>query len=336
MKLAELQMERANLLKAAEFTAANASIKGRGVYSDEAASIAENLQAVKELDEKIHTFKPETNLAVQSGQLANGARIVAPQGRTSQPVMGAAYVSAFTEYLKSGGQQKSAELNEGLDTKFGGFAVPALPGMSSNLYEGSLGGSTTAGGYALSVPTADLIVPFGSPDIGVRSMARVIATTGPTKVPTQASFGVAVTKAESTSSTHSFTEDTGLTLGQFTLDAYMHGLTHTASFELLQDITSIQEFLITDLINAINQFEETKFIAGFAGSSSGGSGLARQCRHRHYRRRHWLGHLCKRTSERLSGCSGAVEGCVSQERQVLDASCNRRCSPQGSVDRERL
>jgi HK97 family phage major capsid protein len=178
------------------------------------------------------------------------------RGRAQKP-MSQEYSSAFLSFLRSGGKQASSELSEGFDPLFGGFALPAMPGMSSALYEGAGSG----GGFAVSVPTDNLIVPLGLPDLGVRSVAKVIPTATDIKIPAQASFGTAGIKAESGSSSNQFSESDP-TLSQFTLSAWMCGLTHTVSWELLQDVAMFQEFGVTDLLNAINIAEDGFFVTG--------------------------------------------------------------------------
>jgi hypothetical protein len=51
--------------------------------------------------------------------------------------MSTEYNEAFLAFLRSGGKQASSALSEGFDPLFGGFALPAMPGMSSALYEGT-------------------------------------------------------------------------------------------------------------------------------------------------------------------------------------------------------
>ena len=184
--------------------------------------------------------------------------------RNGQKPMSAEYTESFLAFLRSGGKQAGAALSEGFDPLFGGFALPSLPGMSglsAALYGGSGGSSTIAGGYAVSVPTDNQIIPLGLPDLGVRSVSRVIPTATDIKLPLQASFGTAAIKAESGSSTNAFAESDP-TLGQFTLSAFMLGLAHTVSWELLQDVSLFQQFAIQDLLNAINIKEDSFFVSG--------------------------------------------------------------------------
>lgn len=184
-----------------------------------------------------------------------------PLSQPAQKPMSTEYTEAFLAFLRSGGKQASSELTAGFDPLFGGYALPALPGMSATLFEGVGGGSDAAGGYAVSIPTDPLIVPLGLPDLGVRSIAKVIPTATDIKIPAQTAFGTAGITAESGSSTNTFSESDP-TLGQFTLSAWMLGLTHTVSWQLLQDAKTFQEFAVQDLINAIDIAEDGFFVTG--------------------------------------------------------------------------
>jgi HK97 family phage major capsid protein len=175
--------------------------------------------------------------------------------------MSAEYTESFISFLKSNGKNTPSALAEGYDPLFGGFALPALPGVSASVYEGSQGSSNAAGGYAVSVPTDTLIVPLAVPDIGVRALARAIPTATDIKIPRQGTFGTAGWKLESGASSNLFTESDPA-LEQFTLSAYMTGLTSTASWELLQDVQMFQEFLVRDLLDAVALNEDAAFVSG--------------------------------------------------------------------------
>jgi HK97 family phage major capsid protein len=189
--------------------------------------------------------------------LRTGRRVDGPLSVAQKP-MSAEYVSQFMDLLRSGGKLRGSALSEGFDPMFGGFTLPALSGMSAALYETSNSG----GGYAVSVPTdGNQLVPLALPDLGVRSVASVIPTATDIKIPSQSTFGTAGIKAESGSSTNTFSESNP-TLAQFTLSAFMVGLTHTVSWELLQDVSIFQQFAIGDLLNAIDILEDGFFVTG--------------------------------------------------------------------------
>jgi hypothetical protein len=57
---------------------------------------------------------------------------------------------------------------------------------------------TAAGGYAISVPTVQQIVPLALPDLGIFDASMVLPTATDILIPQQASFGTSAIKAEST------------------------------------------------------------------------------------------------------------------------------------------
>ena len=184
-------------------------------------------------------------------KLTDGGSVPATRGQRS---MSGEYGEAFLAFVRSGGKQASSALSEGFDALFGGFALPAF---QATLNEGT----PSQGGYVVPVVTDDQIVPLGMPDLGVRSLARVIATENDIKIPSQSSFSTAGIKLESGDTAHQFTESNP-TLAQFTLSAYMAGLTHTVSWELLQDVSTFQTFAVSDLLNAIDILEDGFFVSG--------------------------------------------------------------------------
>jgi HK97 family phage major capsid protein len=192
----------------------------------------------------------------------------------NQKPMSEDYTNAFMAFLRSGGKQAVSALSEGFDPLFGGFALPTL---TAALYE-SAGAS---GGFAVTVPTDPNIIPLAVPDLGVRSVARVIPTENDLKLPSQSTFGTAGIKTESGASTYTFSESNP-TLSQLTLSAFMLGLTHTISWELLQDVHLFQEFGVRDLINAVSIAEDGFFVTGtgtgqpqgLVGNTGTGTGAA--------------------------------------------------------------
>ena len=97
--------------------------------------------------------------------------------------------------------------------------------------------------------------------MGVRAIASVIPTAMDIKVPRAISFSTAALKVESGSSVNTFTESDP-TLDQFTLSAFMSGVTHTISWELAQDVPSFQQFAVSDLVLAIQMLEESLYVSG--------------------------------------------------------------------------
>jgi HK97 family phage major capsid protein len=262
MKLFDMKAERASALMEAENLQAHvASVGHRDLTQGEQAKVEALHAKAAELAGAIAQSEGRNTL---HGMIRNhGVGIFTPGGAPnpatvrSQPPMSAEYTGAFLAFLRSGGKQASSELSEGFDPLFGGYALPSLPGVSAALYEGSGG----AGGYTATVPTDPNIIPLAVPDLGVRSLARAIPTANDIKLPSQTTFGTAGIKAESGASTNTFTESDP-TLSQITLSAWMMGLTHTVSWELLQDVSLFQEFGVRDLLNAVAIAEDGYFVTG--------------------------------------------------------------------------
>jgi len=167
------------------------------------------------------------------------------------------YFSALHAFLKTGGKAHSEELTIGADGS-GGYYVPGSEcytrqlspnGVSAALYEGTLGGSNGAGGYAVTVPTDPQITPLALPDLGIFNASTVIPTSNDLKVPIQASFGTAALKSESSGTIATF-GGTDPTLSQVSLAAYMAGALRLVSWELLQDVESFQSFVVDDLLKS--------------------------------------------------------------------------------------
>ena len=110
------------------------------------------------------------------------------------------YARALQAFLCTGGKQHSEELTTGADG-VGGYLIPgseaytrqrfangSFPKMlAEGMYEGSGGSSGAAGGYAISVPTVQQVVPLALPDLGIFDAAMVIPTNTDIKIPQQAS-----------------------------------------------------------------------------------------------------------------------------------------------------
>lgn len=204
----------------------------------------------------------------------------APDARTGNPLQMAAtrnpaYAKALHSYLSTGGKAHGEELTIGADG-FGGYLIPgsemftrqraANGSFSAATYEGTPdGGSDSAGGYAVSVPTWQQVVPLGLPDLGIFNASLVIPTTTAIKIPQQTAFGTSALKAESTGTIATFGGNDP-TLGQIELDAWMVGGARIVSWELLQDVAVWQEFVVSDLLNAQRILEDSLLATG-AGSN---------------------------------------------------------------------
>jgi HK97 family phage major capsid protein len=259
MKYLEMRQNHKYALDKAESIIKAAESAHREMTSNEQADYTMAMSAAKTLEPQINAIQSKNTMSQffnSTGQIIMDGGLAAPGNRNQKP-MGEEYTSAFVTFLRSGGKQTSSALSEGFDPLFGGFALPSLPGVSAAMYEGSSG----AGGYAVNVPTDSQIVPLGVPDLGVRSVARSIDTATDIKIPSQSTFGTAGIKAESGGSTNTFSESDP-SLAQFTLSAWMLGLTTTVSWEALQDIGIFQSFCLTDLINAVAIAEDAFFVTG--------------------------------------------------------------------------
>lgn len=169
------------------------------------------------------------------------------------------YMKALQAFLSTGGKAHGEELTAGSDGA-GGYHIPdserftrqrlangSFPKMSAAMYEGSEGSSDAAGGYAISVPTWDQIVPLAMPDLGIFDASLVVPTATDVKIPQQASLGTSALKSESTGTIATF-GGADPTLGQIALSAFMAGALRMASWELLQDVQTFQQFIVEDLL----------------------------------------------------------------------------------------
>ena len=240
MKLIDILQNQKEAMNQADSIVAKAEQEGRDLTASEKSSYDAAMARHKHLATQADERQASNTLRQIVGDrfplLTVGGGAVAKRGQTQ---MSAEYNEAFLAFL----------------------ALPAMPGMSSASYEGTGGGSTTAGGYTVSVPTDNLIVPLAAVDLGVRAVSRVIPTATDIKIPGQATFATAGIKVESGSSANLCSESEP-TFNQFTLSAYMLGLQAKASWESLQDVQIFQEFLVRDIVDAVGINEDNFFVNG--------------------------------------------------------------------------
>ena len=181
---------------------------------------------------------------------------------------------ALHGFFRSGGKSAGGELLALADGE-GGYRIPGSEAYTRQraangsflkimaaTYEGTPdGGSGAAGGYAVSVPTVQQVVPLALPDLGIYDASMVIPTVSAVKIPVQASFGTSAIKAESTGTIATF-GGTDPTLGEIELDAYMVGAARIASWELLQDVALWQEFIVDDLLKGHRILEDSLLATG--------------------------------------------------------------------------
>lgn len=279
----ELKQEQGDAIKAAE-----AILKSAGDNMSKAEEERYNyhMQHYEDLTrqvqarERMNTIR--ANFPNGMPGLEAGASASSPlglMGRVSTPPNWAAtarpeYNEALVSFLRTGGKAHTEELMAGADGE-GGYHVPGSEmftrqrnangtfkgGMSAAMYEGTDGGSDAAGGYAVSIPTVQQIVPLGMPDLGIFDASLVIPTATDIKIPQQASFGTSEIKTESSGTTATF-GGTDPTLNQIELRAFMAGALRMASWELLQDVSAFQQFIVDDLLKGQRILEGSLLATG--------------------------------------------------------------------------
>jgi HK97 family phage major capsid protein len=263
MKLFDLKQLHAQALNKADSILRAAESAGRELTDAESMDVDTCMAAVASLKPQIDASESQNSIRKmfgKSGLPTAGSPLLAaasgsdrwsggsPGGATGlrfkQPEkrFAAEYPEAFFDYIASEGKRTSAALYEG---------------------------SNPAGGYAVPVVVDDQIVPLAPHEMTVRSLANVIPTTSDIKFPRKSAFGTAAAKSESGSSANSFA-GTAPTLDQFTLSAFMAGVTDDVSWELAQDVPSFQAFVMDDMILAQQMYEENLYINGTGSGQAQG------------------------------------------------------------------
>jgi HK97 family phage major capsid protein len=290
MKLQDTLQEIKALRDEASAIRARAASEGRECRADEHNAYNIKAGRIMFLEDEVRNAQgsPSNSLVRNIGgdfsKLLTGSGGTATPTGTFNPLNLASthnpeYARAVHAFVASGGKALSDELMAGADG-FGGFRIPgselysrqryANGGFSAATYEGTpQGGSTTAGGYAVSVPTLQQVAPLALPDLGIFDASLVIPTSAAMKIPQQTAFGTSALKAESTSTIATF-GGTDPTLGQVELDAWMVGAVRVASWELLQDVQFFQQFLVDDLLKAQRILEGQLLASGTASSQPQG------------------------------------------------------------------
>lgn len=237
MNVFELKQQRQFALDKADKIIAATEGAGRKPTTAESLEVESLMTAVRALTPQIDKSEKQFTLREQlvNGKLL-GAGMNLRQGRTpNAPVtLSEDYYNSFFTWLGTRGQQMDAALYEGTGSA-GGFVVPTI--------------------------TDTQVIPLAPSEMGVRSIATVIPTANDLKLPQQATFSTAALKAESGSSTNTFTESDP-SLASITLSAFMAGVSHTLSWELVQDVPSFQQFAVTDGVLALQMLEEGFFVSG--------------------------------------------------------------------------
>ena len=235
--LFQLKKEREFALAKAEKILATTEAEHREPTPAETQEIDLAMSAVKALQPQIARIERQNTLFqhVVDGKIIPAAGNLRQARTPGAPVtLSEDYYNDFHAWIGSGGKMVAAGMYEGAGSA-GGFAVPVI-------VEGQ-------------------VVPLAPTELGVRTVASVIATASDIKIPRATTFGTAAAKAESGAASNTF-QESDPTLDQFTLSSYMAGITHTISFELAQDVPSFQQFAVTDMILAQQMYEENLFVNG--------------------------------------------------------------------------
>jgi HK97 family phage major capsid protein len=246
-KFFELKQQHAHALNKADSILRAAEEAGRELTATESMDVDTCMAAVNALKPQIEDIKSKNTLlsmfrdgkplpgsVLLGGQSEDGPTTTRAFQKSAPKKLTAEYADAFFDWIGTRGQKPSAALYEGSGPA-GGFVVPSVVDQQ--------------------------IVPLAPGDMGVRSIATVIPTSMEIKVPRATAFSTAAAKAESGATSNSFTESEP-TLDQFPLSAFMAGLTHICSWELLEDVPSFQAFAIGDMLTAQQLFEENWYVNG--------------------------------------------------------------------------
>jgi HK97 family phage major capsid protein len=240
MKLFELKQQHAHALNKADSILRTAESAGRELTDAESMDVDMCMASANALKPQIAAIESQNTIrkVMTNGMIipgGNGNDAVPGRWRKPEPKrLSSDYLCAFMSFLESGGRTVDAALYEG---------------------------SNSAGGYAVPVVVDDQIVPLAGTDMGVRNLATILPTTSDIKIPRQTAISTATAKAESGSSTNTFTESDP-TLDQFPLSAFMAGVQLNLSWELVQDVPAFQAFAISDMLLGQTTYEENLYVNG--------------------------------------------------------------------------
>lgn len=260
MDLLSLRRQHHAALTRAEDILRVAEMAGRELTPTETSDIDAATAEAEKLTIQIRAAEQHSTIRARfpRGGVSIGTPASVGIQNRNQRQMSPEYAESFLSFVRSGGKHATSALSEGFDPLFGGFALPALPGMNAAAYEGS----NADGGYIVSTPTEQNIVGLGVPDIGVRTIASVIPTNADIKIPRGTAFPTAAIKSEGDGTGANLFTTSNSAFDQFTLSAFMVGVANPVSWELMQDVQTFQQFAIRDLIRSVNLLEETYFVTG--------------------------------------------------------------------------
>ncbi len=233
--LMELRQQHRFALNKAESIVQAAETAGRELTTTERQEVDLAMAAVRTLGPQISQIESKSTIRglMTDGRLIldGGVRnLKAPERHLTED-----YSHDFYEYVRSNGQNVGAALYEG---------------------------SNSAGGYTVPSMVDEQIVPLAPTDTGVRALATVMPTVMDIKLPRQLTISTAALKSEGTGSGSNLFTESDPTLDQFTLSAFMVGLTHTVSWELAQDVPAFQQFAVGDMLLGQSIFEENLYVNG--------------------------------------------------------------------------
>jgi HK97 family phage major capsid protein len=282
MKLHDLKSQHTEALDRAEAVITRSEAAGRKELSAMEQTLVDSHTAdARALEKKIKVVEAKNGVhalvgpigffdsASPAAGLAQPATSIIRSAEAHQPE----YARALHAFFKTGGKAHGDELTAGADGS-GGYFFPGSESYTqqraangkpnSAMYEGTNGGSNGAGGYAISIPTVQQVVPLAMPDLGIFDASMVVPTANDVKIPQQASFGTSALKSESNSSIATF-GGADPALGQIELAAYMVGALRLVSWELLQDVEMWQQFVVDDLLKS-QRITEGQLLASGTGS----------------------------------------------------------------------
>ena len=251
VNLIDIKQQQKEALDKANAIVTVAETGNRGLTATETESYDAAMKAYKELGaaarsrEELNTIRASFAGGTPFGNTHASGNVEKMRPR----LFSAEYAAGLLALIQSNGKKVSESLLEHVDP-FGGYP---LVRMGANLYEGSPG----AGGYAVPSVVNDQIVPLAPQEMAVRQISTVIPTTNDVKFPVKSGFGTASAKAE----TSAFGESE-LTIGQFTLSAFMAGIQENLSWELAQDVPAFQATTVDDMILAQSMYEENLYVNG--------------------------------------------------------------------------
>jgi HK97 family phage major capsid protein len=238
MTLFEKNREREHAISKAEVIVKAAENQKRALTFHENLEYESCMETAKKLGGEIAAIRSKNTISGMFDKTGMPRFMGSEEGRPfsnpTKKVFTSEYAEDFWAYLQSRGERIGAALYEG---------------------------SNVAGGYAVPVTVDSQIVPLAPQEMAIRRLATVVPTTNDVKMPIKAAHGTAASKAESGGSNNAF-GGASPTLTQKTLSAFMAGDIQDASWELLQDVPVAQQFVVSDLVIAQQQFEEAWYITG--------------------------------------------------------------------------